>query len=70
MPLQNAKDPGKIWLHTEIVDGRQKIVDQDGRVLGGVVSANIITGANTITTIDMVVEVAAKIDGDTIGIIV
>ncbi|HHZ8945201.1 TPA: hypothetical protein ACWMHC_005054 [Klebsiella pneumoniae] len=71
MTVQAAKDPGKIWLHQEIIDGRLQVVDQDGRIVGGVVKTDTSTQSRgKIATMIIEVEIAAKLDGENIGFVV
>lgn len=71
MTVQAAKDPVKIWLHQEIIDGRLQVVDQDGRIVGGVVKTDTSTQSRgKIATMIIEVEIAAKLDGENIGFVV
>lgn len=70
MNTQNARDKDNIWLHVEVVNGRQRVVDQNGRVVGGVISSRLTSEAGQIATIEMEVEVAVLTDDKNIAIVI
>lgn len=70
MNIQNTRDKDNIWLHVEIVNGRQRVVDQNGRIVGGVVSSKLTSEAGQIATIEMKVEVAVLTDDENIAIVI
>lgn len=70
MNVQNTRDKDSIWLHVEVVNGRQRVVDQNGRIVGGVVSSTLTSEAGQIATIEMKVEVAMLTDDENIAIVI
>ena len=70
MNVQNTRDKDNIWLHVEIVNGRQRVVDQNGRVVGGVASSKLTSETGQIATIEMKVEVAVLTDDENIAIVI
>lgn len=70
MSLQKALDPEKLWLHPEIIGGRLRVVDQNGRIVGGVVRTDTSTETHQkIATMVIEVEIAAILDGENIGMV-
>lgn len=70
MNIQNARNKDNIWLHVEIVNGRQRVVDQNGRVVGGVIASRLTSEAGQIATIEMEVEVAVLTDDEKIALVI
>lgn len=70
MNIQNTRDKDNIWLHVEIVNGRQRVVDQNGRIVGGVVFSKLTSEVGKIATIEMKVEVAVLTDDENIAIVI
>lgn len=70
MNAQNTRDKDNIWLHVEVVNGRQRVVDQNGKVVGGVISSRLTSEADQIATIEMEVEVAVLTDDGNIAIVI
>lgn len=70
MNAQNTRDKDNIWLHVEVVNGRQRVVDQNGKVVGGVISSRLTSEAGQIATIEMEVEVAVLADDGNIAIVI
>lgn len=70
MNIQNARDKDNIWLHVDVVNGRQRVVDQNGRIVGGVVSSKLTSEVGQIATIEMLVEVAVLTDDKNIAIVI
>lgn len=70
MNAQNTRDKDNIWLHVEVVNGRQRVVDQNGKVVGGVISSRLTSEAGQIATIEMEVEVAVLTDDGNIAIVI
>lgn len=70
MNIQNTRDKDNIWLHVEIVNGRQRVVDQNGRIVGGVASSKLTSEAGKIATIEMEVEVAILTDDENIALVI
>lgn len=70
MNIQNARDKDNILLHVEVVNGRQRVVDQNGRIVGGVVSSKLTSEVGQIATIEMLVEVAVLTDDKNIAIVI
>lgn len=70
MNIQNTRDKDNIWLHVEIVNGRQRVVDQNGRVVGGVISSRLASESGQIATIEMEVEVAVLTDDENIALVI
>lgn len=53
-------DESKVWLHAERIDGRLKLVDQDGREVGGLVVASICVSSYDITRMEITLESASR----------
>lgn len=53
-----------IYLHVDQVNGCTRIVDQDGRILEGVVEFNLNAKSKEITTVTATFEVVSVKDGD------
>lgn len=70
MNIQNTRDKDNIWLHVEVVNGRQRVVDQNGRVVGGVISSRLTSESGQIATIEMEVEVAVLTDDENIALVI
>lgn len=70
MNIQTARNKDNIWLHVEVVNGRQRVVDQNGKVVGGVISSRLTSEAGKIATIEMEVEVAVLTDDGNIAIVI
>lgn len=70
MNIQNTRDKDNIWLHVEVVNGRQRVVDQNGRVVGGVIASRLTSEVGQIATIEMEVEVAVLTDDENIAIVI
>lgn len=70
MNTQNTRDKDNIWLHVEVVNGRQRVVDQNGRVVGGVIASRLTSETGQIATIEMEVEVAVLTDDENIAIVI
>lgn len=49
-----------VWLHVEHINGRTKLVDQDGREVGGVIDFELIAGVNKITEIKINAESSSR----------
>lgn len=58
--LNNGCDESKVWLHAERVDDKIRIVDQDGRVVGGCVSLQLNADVENITMVTITVECASR----------
>lgn len=69
MNIQNTRDKDNIWLHVEIVNSRQRVVDQNGRVVGGVIASRLTSETGQIATIEMEVEVAVLTDDENIALV-
>lgn len=62
--LNNGCDEDKVWLHVERVDDKIRIVDQDGRIVGGCVRSILDVDAEEITKLTITVECASRdVDG-------
>lgn len=70
MNIQTARNKDNIWLHVEVVNGRQRVVDQNGKVVGGVISSRLTSEAGQIATIEMEVEVAVLTDDGNIALVI
>lgn len=62
--LNNGCDEEKVWLHIERVDDKIRVVDQDGRIVGGCVSLILDVDVEEITKLTITVECASRdVDG-------
>lgn len=60
MAIMNGCNEENVWLHAEMVDDKIRIVDQDGRVVGGCVSLQLNAGVENITMATITVECASR----------
>ncbi len=49
-----------VWLHVEHINGRTKLVDQNGREVGGVIDFELVAGVNQITVIKINMESSSR----------
>lgn len=62
--INNWCDEKKVWLHVERVDDKIRVVDQDGRVVGGCVHLILDADVEEITKLTITVECASRdLDG-------
>lgn len=63
-PKVHGMRDNAIYLHVAQVNGCTRIVDQDGRVLEGVIEYNLNAKSKDITTVTATFEVMSIKDGD------
>lgn len=62
--LNNGCDEEKVWLHVERVDDKIRVVDQDGRIVGGCIELFLGVNTEDITKATITVECASRdVDG-------
>ena len=62
--LNGGCDENKVWLHAEMVDDKIRIVDQDGRIVGGCINLLLDVDVENITKATITVECASRdVDG-------
>ena len=62
--LNGGRDENKVWLHAERVDDKIRIVDQDGRIVGGCINLLLDVDVENITKATITVECASRdVDG-------
>lgn len=62
--LNYGCDEEKVWLHVERLDDKIRVVDQDGRVVGGCIHLILDADVEEITKLTITVECASRdLDG-------
>lgn len=62
--LNNWCDEEKVWLHVERFDDKIRVVDQDGRVVGGCLRLILDADVEEVTKLTITVECASRdVDG-------
>nr|UVX85307.1 MAG: hypothetical protein [Bacteriophage sp.] len=60
MAIINGCDESKVWLHVERLNDKVRIVDQDGRVVGGCINLLLDVSVENITRATITVECASR----------